>query len=159
MSENWKPGDVAVVTTTDGQEVRAVRASDGMRWVLEPTLFPPRRVADARRLVVIDPEDREQVDLLLDLIDAPVDHPMPLTRAERINNMQAALREFANPVVKPEEPTGLGAVVEDASGVRWVLAPVDGNSVQTEWVCSHSTCRTWGAIEAVRVLSEGVTND
>lgn len=150
MSENWKPGDVAVVTTTDGQEVRAVRASDGMRWVLEPTLFPPRRVADARRLVVIDPDNAHEVGALADLFFQGKNYSL--------DAQMAALREFANPVVKPEEPTGLGAVVEDAEGRRWTRAIVTPDDVEP-WYREDILWGGWSEIAVTRILSPGVTND
>jgi hypothetical protein len=38
-----------------------------------------------------------------------------------VDDMQAALREFANPRdPKPDEPQGLGAVVQREDGIRWV---------------------------------------
>jgi hypothetical protein len=71
---------------------------------------------DYRPVVVIDPEDREQVERLCSgLLD--------IHWYGNADAMQVALRKFANPTPpKPDEPTGLGAVVEDADGIRWVLA-------------------------------------
>lgn len=55
----------------------------------------------ARRLVVIDPADREQVDRFLDAIDGEGrqrgELPPRRTRAERIDSLQDALREFHDP--------------------------------------------------------------
>ena len=55
---------------------------------------------------------------------------------------------------KPAEPTGLGAVVEDAEGVRWVRTPRD----PMPWRSAQETVMAarWVGINAVRVLSEGV---
>lgn len=63
---------------------------------------------------------------------------------------------------KPPEPTGLGAVVEDRSGVKWVLVPEDGNPARSQWVCSHSTCGNWDAIDVPdedHILSHGVEDE
>ena len=60
---------------------------------------------------------------------------------------------------KPDEPTGLGAVVEDAQGVRWIRK---GNTSHGEdWtrqVGEAWSGGSWDRIDAVRVLSEGVTS-
>jgi hypothetical protein len=50
------------------------------------------------------------------------------------------------PKPKPPEPTGLGAVVEDAGGGRWVRR-------QGMW-CSFND---YADLDVVRVLTEGVT--
>jgi hypothetical protein len=110
----------------------------------------------------IDPEDREQVEQLAKVMDdefarrgwANQSTPDP----DVVDAIQAALREFANPTPppKPEEPTGLGAVVEDAEGERYVndglghwLRLGQGNGFFGHW--------TYTDVPAVRVLSEGVT--
>ena len=80
--------------------------------------------------------------------------------ATALDAMQRALRDFANSP-KLEEPTGLGAVVEDDKGVRWVRAGVDHDGRLTDnWRATDSDLvgcwLKWDAIQAVRVLSEGV---
>lgn len=106
-------------------------------------------------LVVIDPEDREQVERL----------------AERIGHLwkshtyvrdvvQAALREFANPTPpKPEEPTGLGAVVETVRGELFVRDKT--TTTVAHWKRARGgesgKRHRYDNIDAVRVLSEGVT--
>ena len=66
-----------------------------------------------------------------------------------------ALREFANPrdPKPPEEPLGLGAVVEDADGRRWVRADDD----DPEWrrADGDGRWRYWSQVNAVRILSDG----
>lgn len=67
--------------------------------------------------------------------------------------MQAALREFANPTPpKPEEPTGEWAVVMDANGNVWTRM----NDVHWSSAASPNNRQTWGELDVVRVLSEGV---
>lgn len=155
-------------------------------------------VSPCRRAVVIDPEDREQVERLLATYH---DWKWARERSEAsINDMQAALREFANHAEsepeplpdglvlskdgdllnwrgenyvrqkvspptppKPDEPTGLGAVVEDAMGRRWVRVlhgPAHPGLIPSEgpWKIERFTVRElWDGIDVARVLSEGVT--
>ena len=107
-------------------------------------------------VVVIDPKDREQVERLADCLMATD----PNRAIE--DNLAAALREFANPTpdapAKPDEPTGLGAVVEDSDGRRWVRArPL---SVEHPHVWRWSGIwKTYADIDVDCVLSEGVTED
>lgn len=104
MSAQWKPGDVAMV----GREVAIRVAYNGSDFAFVDGLGRHWRNEDetARPLLVIDPEDREQVERLADLLgigDAYVSH---------------ALRSLAQP--EDPEPTGLGAVVRDGRGNEWV---------------------------------------
>ena len=105
--------------------------------------------ADLRRLVVIDPDSREDVERLRDiLLDSGWS---PERDADALDDI---LREFANPKPpKPEEPTGLGAVVEDAEGSKWVRI-----ESRTGWWWRNPVGQThrWSDIDAVRILSEGV---
>lgn len=83
---------------------------------------------DWRPLIVIDPEDREQVALLLSHY-----HSWKWTAeiAEAsIDDMQAALRSIVAES-EPEEPTGLGAVVRDGKGSDWVR------------IYQHHDCNDW----------------
>jgi hypothetical protein len=118
-------------------------------------------ISNFRPLVVIDPEDREAVERLtnalklyrLKNLECDADN-------QEVIDTQAALREYANPKPpKPDEPRGLGAVVEDEDGVKWVrnhgsLAPWLRTIGDTErpW-------RYYADIAAVRVLSPGVEVD
>lgn len=73
---------------------------------------------------------------------------------DEVDCIADALREFANPKPpKPEEPTGLGAVVEDTEGEQWVRF-----RAATGWWWRDvlgKNCR-YADLPAVRVLSEGV---
>lgn len=153
MSAEWKPGDVAVV--------------DGIVSVVRP-------------LVVIDPEDREQVERLAVAYTTVEsarsgdeyrawENRSAEARGRIVDGLAAALREFANPTPpKPEEPTGLGAVVEDADGARyvrdyergampWALTKrTDTNGEHVDAYDSKAR-RSYADIAAVKVLSEGVT--
>lgn len=107
MKREWKPGDVAMVTSQYGRPVVAVRCGTDakrMGWAYgdhlngSPTHHwssDPDGLHVVRPLVVIDPEDREQVERLR------------LALAEHYRNddgdfgVAAALREFANPTPPP----------------------------------------------------------
>lgn len=147
---DWKPGDVA-----NYDNVRVFRVDDGSgcsRWIDEEgdeRQGPALR--DARPLVVIDPEDREQVERLTRIYYHDGGGPLD----ELASRMQAALRGFVNPKPqKPEEPQGLGAVVEDGAGSRFVRSDVE---TCNPWRGPNGLPWEWSDIDAVRVLSEGVT--
>ena len=165
MNESYPPGTVAMIEAGCWANThKAFRTQDG--WIYGPrgVLASDDVVSNVRPLVVIDPEDREQVERLAKAMHES-DHIAPWhdlhneTRSQIEDAMQAALREFANPTPpKPDEPTGLGAVVETAGGERWVRTTTpdrDGDHLGKPWsdgiVRSH-----WQVVPAVRVLSEGV---
>lgn len=86
-------------------------------------------------------------------------------RGRIVDGLAAALRGFANPPIpKPDEPTGLGAVVEatyeDDDGKGFGPAAWSRRGDGT-WVCltdGYSThCVPWPFLRDVTVLSEGVT--
>jgi len=151
----WKPGDVAMVEDERGVQRLAVCGALNPRlmhrWHYDEQGIG--RILHPRPLVVIDPEDREQVERLTSLYyHDDLDQPASFVRS---NQMQAALREFANPTPpRPEEPTGLGAVVEDAEGQQWVRI---GRKTGNSWYRPHGTYAVYAEIPAVRILSEGVT--
>lgn len=149
----WKPGDVAWARYTDssGGEI-ALRTQTGWMGTRGGMPEGTMEAYDLRPLVVIDPEDREQVERLyaswLDNLAAP-------EREAQVNAMQAALRSLFDPP-KPDEPKGLGAVVEDETGIRWVRAAQAGDPWRP--TSGPANWREYGLIKAVRVLSEGVTD-
>ena len=106
-------------------------------------------------LIVIDPDDREQVERLARLL-WPHYSKSESARLAKADITQAALRSLVA-APKPPEPPGLGAVVEDVNGDLWVRLDTEG-----VWACAsdeNKTATYWPTIAAVRVLSEGVTND
>lgn len=183
-AREWKPGDVAAIQTRviadDGGVAVRVKShvltgEPVWMWIVnggvpraDGGLVRDESVTDARPLVVIDPEDREQTARLADLFcearwchtaAGDSDECDPLTRSA----MREALAAFANPTPpKPPEPTGLGAVVEDASGHRWVRAGLGvAGADATPWQGVYPgpvERRHWRDIAAVRVLSEGVSD-
>jgi hypothetical protein len=131
MKREWVPGDVALVKFAwqlSDEPLVCIRAEkDGMLGWLHPGRLggftsdcAPAGPVAVLPVVVIDPEDREQVDRLRDLIFR---HPQQDVRRDDLgyDETTAALREFANPTPpKPAEPMGRAAVVEDTQGVLWV---------------------------------------
>ena len=145
----WKPGDVAMVeskASTDGAclAIRTTRAT----WRCEHGQTVDEKVDSLRPLVVIDPEDQEHRARF---------RQMAINYIHGDWTAEEAVRGLSTPP-KPDEPTGLGAVVEDAKGDRWTRTG-DDESVD-RW---HSqigrvfTSRDYDRIDVVRVLSEGVT--
>lgn len=152
MSKDWKPGDVVMVSGPDENEVVALRQE--RQWATANHLyFADWQVKVRRPLALIDPEDREAVQRFADLLLGF--KSMDLTT----DVTQAALREFANPKPpKPEEPTGLGAVVEDEDGERWTRVESGEAETRNPWypsACDQQPAE-WDEINAARVLSEGV---
>jgi len=99
----WKPGDVAMVTHRDGHPqgvgIFHIYPSGQTYWQLAEHTFASR-VCTAWRLVVIDPEDAEQVERLLGMW-ANQSTP-PYGR----RSLHDALREYANPTPRIVEPQG-----------------------------------------------------
>lgn len=157
----YEPGTVAVATVRGVPNVRVIRRATGWAKIDGTRVFHDRiaAVTDVRPLVVLDPEDTEQVQRLV----------RAFWDAQRVDDgdgsdsayMAEALRSLNHPP-KPAEPKGLGAVVEDAKGARWL---------RVDWVnpwslakpqerrdgrVLHGSHVTWDRIDAVKVLSEGV---
>ena len=175
MSREWKPGDVVTATVKGRESVRLVagwsKYEPQLRWCeMSPRWgdgdddecwFMPHDVTDHRRLVAIDPEDRGAVERLAGLIDAAEDKDDNFNiNADEwaLNAMQAALREYANPTPpKPDEPQGLGAVVEDENGIRYSrIGRKSGCWLRDDGGLSGYV---WDEIAAARVLSPGVEVD
>lgn len=173
MNGQWKPGDVVTATVNGRPNVRVIagwsKYDPQLRWAELSTRwadgddddcwFMPVQVTDHRPLVVIDPEDREQAERLT---GALVYAGAGKNDTNHWPEVQAALREFANPTPpKPEEPTGLGAVVRDSEGLQWVRATF-ADADHYGWRCANrpqvNGLSRWPELDAIKVLSEGVTN-
>jgi hypothetical protein len=158
--------------SVDGVEHRALRDTHGWaydnkvgdhshaRWIGD-SYSRHGEITPLRPLVVIDPEDLAQVDGLVRGYIAAREESFKKTESSGpVFWMQAALREYANPTLpKPDEPQGLGAVVEDADGDRWVRSRDQHKGlIGVIWENSRTLAhRSYAGIDAVRVLSEGVT--
>lgn len=166
MSREWKPGDVALIRSSIGHEVIGLRSGvpSNMGWAYTgggPTtrqygncwMSDREATAVVRPLAVIDPECEADVEWLMAL---SYKHAGPDYHAV----VQAAFREFANPTPpKPDEPQGLGAVVEDANYTRWTRVESGEAETRNPWYPAHDPAlqpAEWDDIAAVRVLSEGV---
>ena len=152
MSE-YKPGTVAVATVRGVPNVRIVRG-DG-HWAIAANTddFIMDRhsdglVADVRPLVVLDLDEFDRAEAA------------ECVRGHRADDCRVVERiadqiEAQTRPPKPPEPQGLGAVVEDAEGERWVRLDSD----MYPWFAQGSRdFSAWDHIAAVRVLSEGVTD-
>jgi hypothetical protein len=111
MSREWKPGDVA---TVNGEPITFYENEDTSEVMFTNAhgyQHPARHLhPDARPLVVIDPDSGVDLSRLWRLL------PDNLVS---IDQLQAALREFANPPPPIEEPTALYAVVLDRTDNEW----------------------------------------
>lgn len=164
MSREWKPGDVAaVVWNADAKPEILFRylAGDDFdmpAWMSSEDGEAYPRPDQLRPLVVIDPEDREQVERLADamwsagLLGTGVGIGNTASAAE-CRSLAAALRSLITPP-RPDEPTGLGAVVEDEDGRFWVRHSNTPGAFP--WLAEGQGVEGWSNITAVRILSEGV---
>ena len=112
-----------------------------------------------RRLVVIDPESAEDMGRLSGIWHATrsADLEDDMSLSADGWRLRLVLREFATPTPpRPDEPTGLGAVVEDGEGQRWVRR-ADGWTDKPWARSDRAGLAHYTDIAAVRVLSEGVT--
>lgn len=161
-AREWQPGDVALVRNEYGVWNLAVCSVKpiGLVWQYGVADSQMPINADARPLVVIDPEDREQTARLADLFcearwchvkGGDTDDCDPLTRS----SMREALAAYIAPT-KPAEPTGLGAVVEDRAGSGYVRV----SERKRPWLRVGTDNHVhWSEIDdtPIVVLSEGAT--
>lgn len=160
MSAQWKPGDVAMVGIKVGLRVEyspfacpKTHAYDGDHWHRANDWIIDDAKSRVRPLVVIDPEDYEQVERLFRAYATTA-------AAIRTDAMQAALREFADPKPKIEEPTGSRAIIRDRNGDEWIqvrphiwrsITSPGRYKVEKHWDDSDAPLRE----SVVQVLSEG----
>jgi hypothetical protein len=132
----------------------------GNRWMVSKARPEPHAENPAcpthtacHPVAVLDPENYADQLRLAEAIRHFVDSGYPIGGVERI------LRSLAAPPAppKPAEPTGLGAIVEDAQGSLWHR--VDPSDLSLAWCRVHPrfSWGGWHEIDAVAVLSEGVT--
>lgn len=161
MKRDWNPGDVAVSTFCGEDSVRVVRYVDGWArltdtddYIPDDSMMGTYTVTEARPLVVIDPDSNNDVCRLIRLL---FDHGYTYNPDAEDTDLAAALREFANPTPpKPEEPTARWARVLDGRGRVWCRTEWDGG-LNKPWQ-HEGTHVHWQILDAVRVLSEGVTS-
>jgi hypothetical protein len=160
MSGDYKPGTVAKATVRGVPNVRIVRG-DG-HWALAADTDDfitdrnaPALIADVRPLVVLDLNGTygcwaDQGDPSVIVKSLRETHSAPAQAiADQI--------EAQTKPPKPAEPTGLGAVVEDDLGRRWVRIDDDPELNKPWRPADMAAIRShWQNVKAVRVLSEGV---
>lgn len=147
-----EPGQMAMIRY-EGREYAAHRGINDWRY-FDPatrslvTTYRNEAVTVVRPLVVIDPDEEATASRLLESLDGM---SFATHACGARSCLQAALRSLIAPP-KPAEPQGLGAVVEDASGLRWVLVYEKGLWQSRQDANSRST---WEGVDAVRILSAG----
>ena len=159
MRREWKPGDVAMVNDSTGADDWQLGICSGggetgrARWRI-PRGEVWSSVTDVRPLVVIDPEDREQVARLAWAFwDARPDDDGEAD----IAYMRHALREIASPTPpEVDEPTAIGSQVETATGIRYTRFSDSEACSNGDWINQDAVIVQWSDISAVRVLSPGV---
>ena len=166
----YKPGTVAMVKLKN--ECAAQRAwldADGCWQFADGYAAHSTRndlVADVRPLVVLDPRGLGPVAVdypqafrdTADLLSAGmVDGSSWTGMASILRNLADEFAAQTRPT-KPEEPRGIGAVVEDADGDCWVRDRADlPGYLGVLWLNAKTQAhRRYSEIAAVRVLSEGV---
>jgi hypothetical protein len=143
-AREWLPGDVAMVTSRVTPPTRRIYGEypdgqNGCWYVGHGGFVRAENVVTARPLVVIDPQA----------------NPHTVGTAAWIDWIEDQYRTQTAPP-KPDEPTGLGAVVEAAGGARWVrMGPVWINPNRSPISGRHVHTRHYSQIAAVKVLSEG----
>lgn len=139
----WKPGDVAVISVPN-RDVFHRAFFDGETWreCGGGYYFSFDTPTSVRPLIVVDPEGRDVNRLVIRL-------------GTRYKGSTRLMRETLRDLhtdPPPEEPEGLGAVVEDARGQRWVRT----DYADHQWLNHTAGISAWADIAAVKVLSEGV---
>jgi hypothetical protein len=165
MSRDWKPGDVgvwqydAMTAPQIALRVPICPVSTHKKephWHLSGGGWTAYAESVRGPFVVIDPEDPKQVERLSEVIrDAEKECGQDFWEYDQ-TALKLALCEFADPKPpKPDEPTGLGAVVEDAEGDLWVRCDAEDHG---SWRRANDDAlwRDYLSIDAVRVLSEGI---
>jgi hypothetical protein len=158
---NYPPRTIAMITLNVGGSERfamRVDTSSGPGWraitdsTAGSTFHPDHFVESARPLVVLDRNSDEQMG---NLIDSLVANGYSMGTRASVRNALAELL----PKVKPDEPTGLGAVVEDNRGELWVRTPhVTGDPGDVNvWMDTHGEFSQWSEVSAVTIMHPGWT--
>ena len=140
----WKPGDVWLINEGEGysERERLLLRVGNRRWIDadgdERSLSDNTIVRMAHPLVVIDPEDREQVERLRNALFGRSAH------AHGVKEIQTVLREFADP--KPPKPvwTDGDAVQQGTTGPVWIRGKAGwarGSDYVVDGYLKNGTCR------------------
>lgn len=174
MTREWQPGDVAMAPwpqARSGEQVfsdqRVVRYESGWALAADPDDYlndgygwSPSE--SARPLVVIDPENREQLERIARTTHVALTGDVPawstLSGKDQVRRMDAlamALDAELKPS-KPEEPMGAGATVEDDRGDWWIRVARGADGAVWHLSGFPEVRAPYADINAVRVLSDGV---
>ncbi len=159
VSAEYEPGTVAVATVRGEPNVRVMRRDDRI-WMAPTTIsganvHHDHEVTDVRPLVVLDLDetDREVLPKWLRR-NADLDG-LARDVARQVEEQVTAQDRARYP--KPEEPSGLGAVVKDRAGTRWVRRCTCHLDPARDWSpCGEDRLHRYDEIDAVEVLSKGV---
>ena len=156
MTKGYETG-VYVVTTARGDSFRAWGPDEAgdFCYLHDPLSgYATSGVTQVRPLVVLDPESEDDCRRLMEAALAHRSAAIPT-----LETIRGILRALADQ--KPPEPTGLGAVVRDRFGKRWIrVGDGDGHDAQVWYRVDpdHAQERmtTWdGLVDPAEVLSEG----
>lgn len=112
-----------------------------------------RDEAGEHPVVVLDPDDLDECEVLVKAIGRAHGG----TFVERVANALRLIIEPPPP--KPDEPLGLGAVVEDFAGVLWVGHPEPGYGQNNRlWRSTAGNVCAYELVDAVAVLATGVAS-
>lgn len=159
-AREWKPGDVALVRCSDGEWRQAqfenLLSADAPAWRFPDGLVRSAATA-ASPLVVLDPGG-DLDPFCKALVEAMHKAGDRASAANGVHpgTVATALRSLLAPP-KPDEPQGLGAVIEDDKGKRWVRSHQRGKP----WYRDHPEIHdedwlNYDQIAVIRVLFEGV---
>lgn len=165
---DFEPGDLAVIRWRHDESAgttRAVRDRKGWTSLDETVGFIlSGDVIDGRPLLVIDPEDRGQVERLTSVM---MSNGWSGIDAEPPDDMQRVLREFANPMPpKPAEPTNYLAVAQTSDDKRYWRWSAGVAHTGWPWRllgAVHADTEEddgnfrWDDLDVVEIVSEGVT--
>lgn len=147
--QEWEPGTVAMVTDGRG-EYLALRRTPGATsyWVGNVRHATDGKVTSVRPLLVLDPDDPDQMRELERRLSAADWSASDFTtnRVDAISVTVRAMLPKPTPV-KPAEPAGLGAVVEDIHGYLWTRFREHPSSLVPPWIDHGGHKRHYADIE------------
>jgi len=166
MSGDYPIGTVATATVrgVEGVRVMLFEGGTGTRAWLSSVYMKggrahaPHDVTDIRPLVTLDLG--EDIPRLREALARWTGWTSLTVEKDAIRRLLDQIEAQTRPP-KPPEPQGLGAVVEDANGLRWTRVEAGADDfTRNPWFPNtdgHTQPREYDEIAAVRVLSEGVS--